>query len=113
MRKPTTDHWYDISIGTSAAHVSLTLVNRDGCVGVELYISNNKELFDKLYEKKDEIEEKLRLTPDWQRLDGKKAARIVKRFGHLDFDDHSNYDELINEMIDKAILFSNVFKKYV
>ncbi len=113
MRKPTTDHWYDISIGTSAAHVSLTLVNRDGCVGVELYISDNKELFDKLYEKKDEIEEKLCLTPDWQRLDGKKAARIVKRFGHLDFDDHSNYDELMNEMIDKAILFSKVFKKYV
>ena len=113
MRKPTTDHWYDISIGTSAAHVSLTLVNRDGCVGVELYISDNKELFDKLYEKKEEIEEKLDLTPDWQRLDGKKAARIVKRFGHLDFDDHSNYDELINDMIDKAILFSKVFKKYV
>ena len=26
---------------------------------------------------------------------------------------HSNYDSLMNEMIDKAVLFSNVFRKYV
>ena len=113
MRKPTTDHWYDIAIGTSDAHVSLTLVNKDGCVGVELYISDNKDLFDKLYSQKDEIEEKLGLSPDWQRLDGKKASRVLYRMPGLNFDDHSNYDQLMNEMIDKAVLFASVFKKYI
>lgn len=113
VRKPTTDHWYDIAIGTSEAHVSLTLVNKDGCVGVELYINDNKDLFDKLYAQKDEIEQKLGLNPEWQRLDGKKAARILYRMPGLNFDDHSNYDSLMNEMIDKAVLFSTVFKKYV
>lgn len=113
VRKPTTDNWYDVAIGTSDAHVSMTLVNKDGCVGVELYISDNKSLFDRLYEQKDEIEEKLGLIPDWQRLDGKKAARILYRMPGLNFDDHSNYDSLMNEMIDKAVLFSNVFRKYV
>ncbi len=113
VRKPTTDHWYDIAIGTSEAHVSLTLVNKDGCVGVELYINDNKDLFDKLYAQKDEIEKKLGLDPEWQRLDGKKAARILYRMPGLNFDDHSNYDSLMNEMIDKAVLFSTVFKKYV
>ena len=113
VRKPTTDHWYDIAIGTSEAHVSLTLVNKDGCVGVELYINDNKDFFDKLYAQKDEIEQKLGLDPEWQRLDGKKAARILYRMPGLNFDDHSNYDSLMNEMIDKAVLFSTVFKKYV
>ena len=113
VRKPTTDHWYDIAIGTSEAHVSLTLVNKDGCVGVELSINDNKDLFDKLYAQKDEIEQKLGLDPEWQRLDGKKAARILYRMPGLNFDDHSNYDSLMNEMIDKAVLFSTVFKKYV
>ena len=113
VRKPTTDHWYDIAIGTSEAHVSLTLVNKDGCVGVELYINDNKDLFDKLYAQKDEIDQKLGLNPEWQRLDGKKAARILYRMPGLNFDDHSNYDSLMNEMIDKAVLFSNVFRKYV
>ena len=47
IRKPTADHWYDIAVGTSEAHISLTIVNREGCVGVELYISDNKELYDR------------------------------------------------------------------
>lgn len=113
MRKPTTDHWYDIAIGTSDAHISLTLVNKDGCVGVELYISDNKDLFDKLYSQKDEIEDQLGLEPDWQRLDGKKASRVLYRMPGLNFDDHSNYDQLMNEMIDKAVLFAKVFKKFI
>ncbi len=113
VRKPTTDHWYDIAIGTSDAHVSLTIVNREHAVGVELYIPDNKELFEKLYLQKDEIDEKLGLHPEWQRLDGKKAARVLYRMPGLDFEDHSNYDSLMNEMIDKATLFAKVFKKYV
>ena len=47
-RKATADHWYDISIGTSGAHLSITLVNKDGCIGIELYIDDNKKLFDPL-----------------------------------------------------------------
>ena len=113
IRKPTTDHWYDIAIGTSEAHISLTIVNREGCVGVELYISDNKELYDRLYVQKDEIEEKLGLSPEWQRLDGKKASRILYRMPGLNFDDHSNYDELMNMMIDKAIVFKKTFKSYL
>lgn len=113
IRKPTTDHWYDIAIGTSEAHISLTIVNREGCVGVELYISDNKELYDRLYAQKDEIEEKLGLSPEWQRLDGKKASRILYRMPGLNFDDHSNYDELMNMMIDKAIVFKKTFKSYL
>ncbi len=112
VRKATTDHWYDVAIGVRNCHVSLTLVNKDNCVGCELYIPDNKELYDKLYSKKDEIEEKIGFILDWQRLDGKKAARIVHRIKGLNFDDHSNYDSLMNEMIDKAILFAKVFKNY-
>lgn len=113
VRKPTTDHWYDIAIGTSEAHVALTLVNKDNCVGVELYIPDNKELFEKLFTQKDEIEEKLGFKPDWQKLDGKKASRIILRMPGLNFDDHSNYDQIMNDMIDKAIVFAKVFKKYI
>ena len=113
VRKATTDHWYDVAIGVSGVHVSLTLVNKEGCIGVELYINDNKELYDSLFENKEEIESKLGLQLDWQRLDDKKASRILYRIPGLNFDDHSNYDALMNEMIDKASLFANVFKKYV
>jgi len=113
VRKATSDHWYDVAIGRSGVHVSMTLVNKERVVGIELYIREDKKLFDKLYAQKDEIEEKLGLKPEWQKNEGKKSSRILYRMPGLNFNDHSNYDQLINDMIDKAVLFSNVFKQYV
>lgn len=113
LRKATTDHWYDVAIGVSGVLVEITLVNKEGCVGIALYIIDDKELFDSLNEKKIEIESKLGFELDWQRLDGKKASRIIYRIPGLNFDDHSNYDYLMNDIIDKVMLFIKVFKKYV
>lgn len=113
VRKATTDHWYDIAIGTSAAHISVTLVNKDSFVGVELYINSNKALFDKLYEDREEIEKQLGFKMDWQRLDTAKASRILYRINGLNFDDHSNYDALIDEAIDKVIKMKTVFQDRV
>lgn len=113
LRKATTDHWYDVAIGVSGVLVEITLVNKEGCVGIALYIIDNKDLFDSLNEKKIEIESKLGFELDWQRLDGKKASRIIYRIPGLNFDDHSNYDYLMNDIIDKVMLFIKVFKKYV
>lgn len=113
VRKATTDHWYDVAIGVSGAHVGINLVNKEGCIVVELYINDDKELFDKLSDNKEQIESELGLTLDWQRLNDKKASRIMYRIPGLNFDDHSNYDELMNEIINKAQMFVNVFRKYV
>lgn len=113
LRKTTTDHWYDVAIGVSGVLVEITLVNKEGCVGIALYIIDDKELFDSLNEKKIEIESKLGFELDWQRLDNKKASRIIYRIHGLNFDDHSNYDYLMNDIIDKVMLFIKVFKKYV
>lgn len=113
LRKATTDHWYDVAIGVSGVLVEITLVNKEGCVGIALYIIDDKDLFDSLNEKKIEIESKLGFELDWQRLDGKKASRIIYRIPGLNFDDHSNYDYLMNDIIDKVMLFIKVFKKYV
>ena len=113
VRKATTDHWYNVAIGTSDAHIEITLVNKDSVIGVELYITDNKELFDKLYQKKDEIEADLGLELDWRRLNNSKASRIVTFIKGLNFDDHSNYNELINKTIDLAVLMRDTFKKYI
>lgn len=113
VRKATTDHWYNVAIGTSDAHIDITLVNKDSVIGVELYITDNKELFDKLYQRKDEIEKDLGFKLDWRRLNNSKASRIVTYIKGLNFDDHSNYNELINKTIDLAVLMRDTFKKYI
>ena len=113
IRKATTDHWYNVAIGTSDAHIDITLVNKDSVIGVELYITDNKELFDKLYQRKDEIENDLGLKLDWRRLNNSKASRIVTFITGLNFDNHSNYNELMNKTIDLAVLMRDTFKKYI
>ena len=113
IRKATTDCWYNIAIGTSGTHVSIDLVNKDGNINVSIYIKDDKELFDRLFDKKDEIEKQFGSELDWERLDNKKASRIIYTIPGLDFDDHSNYDELMNKTIDIAIKLRDTFKEYL
>lgn len=113
VRKATTDHWYNIAVGTSEAHISVELVNKEEVVGMKMYIPDNKEFFDKLYAHKDEIEKKLGYEMEWNRLDGKKASHIKHTIPGLNFDDHSNYDELMNEIIDDAVNIREAFKDFL
>lgn len=112
-RKATTDHWYNVAIGSSACYISITLVNSSSYVGVELTIPDNKELFDSLYKKKEEIDNKIGFAMEWERLDEKKASKIIHKIDGLDFDNHDNYLPLMDEIIKKVIVLREVFKKYV
>jgi hypothetical protein len=112
-RKPSTDHWYNVAIGSSSCCISVALVNSDSFVGIELYIPKNKALFDELYKHKDEIDQLINLELDWERLDGKKASRIRHKIYGLDFDNHDNYPQLMDEIIDKVVLFRNVFQQFI
>lgn len=113
VRKPTTDHWYDVAIGTSEAHLAINLVNKENKIVLELYILDNKKLFDHLYEDKEKIENTLQMNFSWERLNGKKASRIKHDVLGLDFSDHSNYPQLMDECIEKILKMRDVFKKYL
>lgn len=113
LRKATIGHWYDVAIGSSEAHIAINLVNKEGVIVVELYINNSKELFDSLFEKREEIESKLGFALEWDRLDSKKAARIKYYIDGLNFDNHSNYNALMNETVEKAVKMRDVFKQYI
>lgn len=113
LRKPTTDHWYDVAIGTSSAKIAIDLVNKENCIVIELYIHSDKELYDSLFEKKNEIERELDMHFEWDRLDSKKASRIKHYIHGLDFENHSNYDQLMSEVIDKVIRMKIVLRRYL
>ena len=44
-RKASTDHWYEVAVGTSQGHISIDLVNKEHRVRVGFWIGDNKELF--------------------------------------------------------------------
>lgn len=112
-RKATTASWYNVALGTSEACISITLVNKINSISIEIYINDNKELFDKLYSVSDKIHNELGFSMEWQRLDNKKVSRIINYINGLDFDNHENYDELINKVIDRVIVIKKTFKDYL
>lgn len=112
-RKATTSHWYDVAVGSSDCHITIELINKEHKIRVGLWIGNNKDLFDSLHEHKDEIEKALGYGLSWQRLDGKKASIICTYIPGLDFKDQSNYEDLMNTVIDHVVVMREVFGGYL
>lgn len=112
-RKATTDHWYNVAIGSSDASISIDLVNKEHKIRVSLWISDNKDIFDALLQKKDEIEEALGFALEWNRLDNKKASYICTYIKGLDFKKQDNYPMLMEQIIDQVLKMRNVFPKFM
>lgn len=112
-RKATTDHWYNVAIGSSEASISIDLVNKEHKIRVSLWINDNKDLFDALYQRKDDIEEALGIKLDWNRLDNKKASTICTYIKGLDFKKQENYPHLMEQIIDLVLKMRKVFPQFM
>ncbi len=112
-RKATTDHWYSVGIGSSRCYISIDLVNKQHKMRVGFWIPNDKSLFDSLLENKNEIEQSVGQTLDWDRLEGKKASVICAEIPGLNFNKQDNYPELMNKAIDMVLSFRDAFKPFI
>ena len=104
--KPSSDHWYTLNIGTSAVHIALLVNTRDQKESVEFYISDSKDLFDKLFSHREEIEKIVGTELDWRRLDEKKASRVL-----LEKETDLKDSALHAEQFDWFMTYSQRFKK--
>ena len=112
-RKATTDHWYNVAIGSSDASISIDLVNKEHKIRVSLWINDNKDIFDALIQRKDEIETALGFGLEWNRLDNKKASYICTYIKGLDFKKQDNYPMLMEQIVDLVLKMRNVFPKFM
>jgi len=104
---PAPQHWYNISIGSSEAHIGLTINTRENLLGCEVYINDNKPLFQFLKSKRDYIEQLLDGKLEW--IEAKKACRVVQRKENADIDDEATLTVQFDWLIDRAIAFDKVF----
>ena len=112
-RKPTTDHWYSIAMGTSECHISIDLVNKEHKIRIGVWIDDNKDLFDKFYLNKEEIERACGFELNWDRLDNRKASLACTYIQGLDFDNQENYPELMNKAIDLVLTMRKAFVPFI
>jgi len=111
-RKPRGQHWYDIAIGSSLANISLHVIARTNEIKVVLWISESKELFDYLYNTKDEIESQLGYGLEWISSENNKSSSIVI-VKNTDVHDESRWDENIKWHLTKASEFYDAFSDRV
>lgn len=112
LQKSYPQHWTNISIGSSDAHISLTINTRDGAFGTELYIPDNKDLYTKLYQSKEQIEADLEVKPEWMELPTKKASRIrILKSGV--FEDQDKWESEFEWLLNEAEKMQMVFPKYI
>ena len=111
-RKPTTDHWMDFSIGSSACHIAVSRIQKRKAVDVELYINDDKELFKSLFAHKDEIEKNMEMELEWKELPERKASRILIE-KTVDLDDRATWPEQFDYIMDTCIKMKRAFKRYL
>ena len=112
LRKAYPQHWYNISLGSSNAHISLTINSQSSQVACEIYIPDSKQLFACLVSKKDEIESKLSEKLLWEELPKKKASRI-KLTSKGELSKQAKWEQYHSWMLEKVMHFQKVFGKYI
>ena len=106
------DHWMNFSVGSSACHIAVSQIQKRNELVVEIYISEDKELFHSLFDKKDAIEADAGLTFDWRELPERKASRIVIEKG-VTFGDKNQWNAQFDWIIDVMLKMKKAFKKYL
>jgi len=110
--KPSKDHWYNISIGISGAHIALTALIQDNKITCNFCIDDNKQLFDAIESYKEDIENDLGYPLTWDRkADNKKSSNIfIDKTNDFSNDDNNTAYKWLTE---KATGFKNVFGDYL
>lgn len=110
-RTPRPQHWYDISFGTSKAHIALTFNSKQNQIGCELYIKNDEAKYKKIEKDKAAIENTLGNDIQFMELPESTAFRIIKYHSCIPTDENKweDYFQWLNEQAEK---FQKTFKNY-
>jgi len=110
LKKSHPQNWYDLSVGKSAYHISLTINTQKDILGAGLYIEKDKELFHHLMASKDAIEEFLGTPLEWN--DASVASLIIaRRDGSID-SDQKHLEEYFDWYCDIAIKIKKMAEKF-
>ena len=106
--KARPQHWYDISMGRSDSHISLTLNKFNGLITCKIYIANNPGTYEEFELRKEEIENALGYHLKWDILEGRKASEIyiTKK---ADYRDSEKWNEQFEWLLSKVEDFHRVF----
>lgn len=111
-RKPSVHHWMNYSIGSSECFLSVSQIRNKNEINVALYISDSKQLYNSLFEQKENIENAAGIPLAWFELPERKASKILTEKS-VDFGDKNQWNTQFDWLIDVMIKMKKAFKKYL
>ena len=114
-KKPRPQHWYDITvegIPSSQACCSLTVSFAKNFIRCQFYIYDNKDLYNKIYQRKAEIEAELGYELRWEDNPKVKSSGTYLMKGDVKLKDKQTWEGSFKWLVDNASRFSEVFRKY-
>lgn len=113
-RKARPRHWHDVSMGSSKAHISLTINKSSQTITCDLYIphDDDKKIFDKLLLQQAEIENLIGTQLEWMRLDSKRATR-VRINQPADIENEQEWPSYASWLLATTETFRKVFSKRI
>lgn len=99
----TTDHWISAGSGVSGIPFSFVITKKYASVEMSIYAGTkeeNKEIYDRLYEVKEDIEKDFGQELEWERLDDKKTCRITSRLYDVDCTNIDDWNKMIKFQCD-------------
>jgi hypothetical protein len=112
IRKPQPQHWYDLSMGNSQLHISCIISFQNDFMRCDIYIPDNKDLFKKLFSKKDAIEKELGFNLEWEELPTAKASRIKYQNNNINLKNKSEYENYFKWLKDIAEKYIEIIPRY-
>lgn len=111
LQTPRPQHWFEVSIGSSLAHIALTINSKDNSISCEFQIPNEKTLYNFLKERKLEIEQELGIEASWYEARKYSGLRVKRSVENL-FDE-TKQEEYFKWLYNKTIIFQRIFSKYL
>lgn len=108
-RKAQPQHWYDLSVGSSSYHVSLTVNTQKKRLGAEIYIPDDKDKFAMFKQYAQEVEESIGGKVEWREAD--KATRIITLYSY-DISNESQWYFAFEWLMNKALIFKRIAKQF-
>jgi len=109
FQKPSPQHSYAFAVGSSEYHLSLTVHSREKRIGVDIYISDNKELFRRLKGQQKQLEDFLGMELECS--EATKASRI-KAFNSGDIRDRDSWEQLFEWFVITTIKFKELIARF-
>lgn len=109
-RKAQPQHWYDVSIGRTGVHISLTVNTQKNLLGAELYFHEDRQLFLQIKSNEQDIRDMIGLPIKW--VEAEKASRMLITEQADIKKDNTCWNKHFTWFMEKAVQLKDVFSRY-